>query len=62
MFVSVNGDWILFFWFVLGCVACGVYCHAECAHKFKSGLRRVLNIAVHLADGALCIEWGMGGS
>ena len=60
MFESVNGGWILFFWFVVGCVACGVYCHAGGADKCKMRLSCVLNTAVDLAAAGLCIEWRVG--
>ena len=49
-------------WFMLGCVAFSVYCHAAGAHRCKIRLSCVLRTALDLAAGALCIEWGMGGS
>ncbi|CDI83072.1 hypothetical protein EAH_00068240, partial [Eimeria acervulina] len=42
----------------LCCVAFSVYCHTAGAHKCKIKLSGVLNIALDLAAGALCIAWG----
>ena len=49
-------------WFMLGCVAFSVYCHAGGADKCKIRLICVLRTALDLAAGVLCIEWGIGGS
>ena len=49
-------------WFMLGCVAFSVYCRAAGENKCKMRSICVLNTALDLADGALCILWGMGGS
>ena len=46
-------------WFMLGCVAFSVYCHAGSAQKSKMGGVRVLKTGLDLAAGALCIEWGL---
>ena len=43
-------------WFMLGCVAFCVYCHAGSAHKYKIRLKGVLDTAADLAAAALCIE------
>ena len=47
---------------MLGCVAFRVHCHAASAHKCKTRRICVFNTALGLAAGALCIEWGVGGS
>ena len=49
-------------WFMLGCVAFRVYCHAGSAHKCKTRRICVLSSALDFAAGALGIEWGVGGS
>ena len=49
-------------WFMLGCVALSVYCHAAGAHKCKIRCICVLKTGLDLAGGALCIEWGLGES
>ena len=47
-------------WFMVGCVAFSVYCHAGSEHKCKMRLSCVLNTAVDLAAAVLCIEWRVG--
>ena len=49
-------------WFMLGCVAFSVYCHAASADKCKIRLICVLNTALDLAAGALRIAWRVGGN
>ena len=49
-------------WFMLGCVAFCVYCHAASAQKCKMRRLCVLRTALDLSAGTLSIEWGMGGS
>ena len=62
--VCVRGDggWNTVYWFMLGCVAFSVYCHADGADKCKITRSCALDIALDLAAAALCIEWGMGGT
>ena len=62
--MCVRGDrgWNTVYLFMLGYVAFSVYCHAAGAHKCKMRRMGVLNTALDLAAGALCIAWGMGGS
>ena len=48
-------------WFMVGCVALRVYCHALGSHKCKMRLSCVLNTVVDLAAAALCIDWPGGG-
>ena len=49
-------------WFMLVCVAFSVYCHTGCADKCKIRLSCVLNTALDLGAGALCIGWWVGRS
>ena len=47
-------------WFMLVCVAFSVCCHTGGADKCTIRLSCVLNTALDLAAGALCIEWEDG--
>ena len=49
-------------WFILGCVAFGIYCHTAGADSCTIRPIGVLNAALDMGAAELCIELGVGAS